>query len=229
MLLAFRRVVTFRRHDARPISNCCCAGNRTQMPETVKLRFRACPKFAPLCGKIARHEERYRPRCPISAAARSGRGFVLVEQEIALAARAADRDPASVKLVAVTKTVPAAIIEEAIAAGQRVFGENRVQEAHAKWPALKAAPSRYRASSHRAAAIEQGARGGRPVRRDRDRRPAQARPRSRRGNGATLASDRVSSCRSTPARNRKRPACCPPRPMRSSRCVATTLGSPSTG
>lgn len=61
----------------------------------------------------------------------------LVEEEITLAARSAGRDPASVKLVAVTKTVPPDVIEEAIGAGQRVFGENRVQEAHAKWPALK--------------------------------------------------------------------------------------------
>jgi pyridoxal phosphate enzyme (YggS family) len=61
----------------------------------------------------------------------------LVRQEIALAAESASRKPSAVKLVAVTKTVPAAVIEEAIAAGQRVFGENRVQEAHAKWPALK--------------------------------------------------------------------------------------------
>jgi pyridoxal phosphate enzyme (YggS family) len=61
----------------------------------------------------------------------------LVRQEIALAAEAAGRKPAKVKLVAVTKTVPAPVIEEAIAAGQRVFGENRVQEASAKWPALK--------------------------------------------------------------------------------------------
>jgi pyridoxal phosphate enzyme (YggS family) len=61
----------------------------------------------------------------------------LVKEEIALAAEAADRDPASVNLVAVTKTVPAAIIEEAIDAGQRLFGENRVQEAQGKWPALK--------------------------------------------------------------------------------------------
>ncbi|MET0688998.1 MAG: YggS family pyridoxal phosphate-dependent enzyme [Methyloceanibacter sp.] len=61
----------------------------------------------------------------------------LVRQEIALAAEAAGRKPASVKLVAVTKTVPAPMIEEAIAAGQRLFGENRVQEARAKWPALK--------------------------------------------------------------------------------------------
>jgi pyridoxal phosphate enzyme (YggS family) len=61
----------------------------------------------------------------------------LVKEEIALAAEAADRDPASANLVAVTKTVPAAIIEEAIDAGQRLFGENRVQEAQGKWPALK--------------------------------------------------------------------------------------------
>jgi pyridoxal phosphate enzyme (YggS family) len=62
----------------------------------------------------------------------------MIEDEILLAARAADRDPRSVKLVAVTKTVPPAVIEQAIAAGQRLFGENRVQEAAAKWPALRA-------------------------------------------------------------------------------------------
>ena len=61
----------------------------------------------------------------------------LVQEEIALAAEAAGRDPDSVKLVAVTKTVAQAVIEQAIGAGQRCFGENRVQEAHAKWPALK--------------------------------------------------------------------------------------------
>jgi pyridoxal phosphate enzyme (YggS family) len=54
-----------------------------------------------------------------------------------MAAEAAGRDPSGVKLVAVTKTVPASIIEEAIEAGQHCFGENRVQEARAKWPALK--------------------------------------------------------------------------------------------
>jgi pyridoxal phosphate enzyme (YggS family) len=61
-----------------------------------------------------------------------------VRRAIAAAARGAKRDPSDVKLVAVTKTVPARVIEEAIAAGQRSFGENRVQEAAAKWPALKA-------------------------------------------------------------------------------------------
>jgi pyridoxal phosphate enzyme (YggS family) len=61
----------------------------------------------------------------------------LVREEIGLAAEAAGRDSASVHLVAVTKTVPPAAIEEAIAMGQRLFGENRVQEAQRKWPALK--------------------------------------------------------------------------------------------
>ena len=61
----------------------------------------------------------------------------LVRQEVALAAEASGRKPAGVKLVAVTKTVPAPMIEEAIEAGQRVFGENRVQEARVKWPAWK--------------------------------------------------------------------------------------------
>jgi pyridoxal phosphate enzyme (YggS family) len=61
----------------------------------------------------------------------------LVLKEIAIAAESAGRDPAGVRLVAVTKTVPASVIEEAIGAGQSCFGENRVQEAHAKWPALK--------------------------------------------------------------------------------------------
>jgi hypothetical protein len=61
----------------------------------------------------------------------------LVRREIALAAEAAGREPQSVQLVAVTKTVPPEIIEQAIGAGQRCFGENRVQEAQRKWTALR--------------------------------------------------------------------------------------------
>src|SRR5882724_7915999 len=54
------------------------------------------------------------------------------------AARKAAIAPApATRLVAVSKTVPEAGIGEAIAAGQRLFGENRVQEAQAKYPALK--------------------------------------------------------------------------------------------
>jgi PLP dependent protein len=61
-----------------------------------------------------------------------------VRDDIAAAARGCGRDPEAVKLVAVTKGVPIQDIEAAIAAGQRRFGENRVQEAKAKWPELKA-------------------------------------------------------------------------------------------
>ncbi len=59
-----------------------------------------------------------------------------VRAEIAKACRDAGRDVATVTLVAVSKTFGAAAIEPVIAAGQRIFGENRVQEARAKWPAL---------------------------------------------------------------------------------------------
>ncbi|MGZ3338162.1 MAG: YggS family pyridoxal phosphate-dependent enzyme [Reyranella sp.] len=61
-----------------------------------------------------------------------------VRQHIAAAARAAGRDPASVTLVAVSKTHGADRGRELLDAGQRVFGENRVQEAEEKFPALKA-------------------------------------------------------------------------------------------
>ncbi len=61
-----------------------------------------------------------------------------VRRRIAAAARSAGREPGDVALVAVTKTFDAAAIRPVIEAGQRVFGENRVQEAEAKWPALKA-------------------------------------------------------------------------------------------
>jgi hypothetical protein len=59
-----------------------------------------------------------------------------VKQEIARACREARRDPTSVTLIAVSKTFGADAISPVIEAGQRVFGENRVQEAKAKWPAL---------------------------------------------------------------------------------------------
>jgi pyridoxal phosphate enzyme (YggS family) len=62
-----------------------------------------------------------------------------VRQHIAAAARAAGRDPASVTLVAVSKTHGADRVRELLEVGQRVFGENRVQEAEEKFPALKVA------------------------------------------------------------------------------------------
>jgi len=61
-----------------------------------------------------------------------------VRGNIAQACAEAARDPAAVSLIAVSKTFGADAIVPVIAAGQRVFGENRVQEAKAKWPELKA-------------------------------------------------------------------------------------------
>jgi PLP dependent protein len=63
-------------------------------------------------------------------------GLADVRAEIARACGNAGRDPATVTLVAISKTFGAGAIEPVIAAGQRVFGENRVQEAKAKWPPL---------------------------------------------------------------------------------------------
>lgn len=56
---------------------------------------------------------------------------------IATAERQANRSPGAVSLVAVSKTFDVDQIRPAIAAGQRVFGENRVQESEGKWPGLK--------------------------------------------------------------------------------------------
>jgi PLP dependent protein len=62
-----------------------------------------------------------------------------VRGRIVEAARAAGRPGDDVALVAVSKTQPASAVREALVAGHRVFGENRVQEAQAKYPALRAA------------------------------------------------------------------------------------------
>lgn len=63
--------------------------------------------------------------------------FVTVRERIAAAARLARRDPAGVTLIAIGKTHPAEAMRPLLDAGQRAFGENRVQEAEGKWPALR--------------------------------------------------------------------------------------------
>ncbi|ESY94145.1 YggS family pyridoxal phosphate-dependent enzyme [Mesorhizobium australicum] len=65
--------------------------------------------------------------------------FFTVKAKIAAAEREAGREAGAVTLVAVSKTFDAADIGPVIEAGQRVFGENRVQEAQGKWPDLKEA------------------------------------------------------------------------------------------
>jgi pyridoxal phosphate enzyme (YggS family) len=64
-----------------------------------------------------------------------------IKARIAKAEREAGREVGSVHLIAVSKTFDSDAIAPVIAAGQRAFGENRVQEARAKWPALKGATS----------------------------------------------------------------------------------------
>ena len=63
--------------------------------------------------------------------------LVAVQQRLAAATAVAKRDPAAVHLVAVTKTFGADHIMPVLEAGHRRFGENRVQEAKGKWPALR--------------------------------------------------------------------------------------------
>jgi len=63
--------------------------------------------------------------------------LTIIQAEIRKAALSNGRDPAEITLVVVSKTFPAEAILPALESGHRVFGENRVQEARAKWPALR--------------------------------------------------------------------------------------------
>lgn len=80
------------------------------------------------CAAIATRMTQASPSQPLSTIAAG----------IADAAALAGRPPAAVTLIAVSKTHPAEAIVPLLAAGQRVFGENRVAEAATKWPALRA-------------------------------------------------------------------------------------------
>jgi PLP dependent protein len=79
-------------------------------------------------------EGRMNPDADVTIAGR----LAALRSEIAALARAAGRAPEEVRLMAVSKTHPASAVETALAAGQRLFGENRVQEAKEKFPPLRA-------------------------------------------------------------------------------------------
>jgi PLP dependent protein len=79
------------------------------------------------------------PQNPSPMTAHLPNGLAAVEQEIARACKDARRERASVTLIAVSKTFAAEAIAPVIEAGQRAFGENRVQEARTKWPGLMSA------------------------------------------------------------------------------------------
>lgn len=65
-------------------------------------------------------------------------GLTDIQSRIATAATAAGRKPADVTLIAVSKVQPPERVEAVLMAGQRIFGENRVQEAAGRWPAFQA-------------------------------------------------------------------------------------------
>src|SRR6202140_3442700 len=79
------------------------------------------------------------PEDPAPLTAHLPTGLSAVEQDIVRACKEAGRDRTEVTLIAVSKTFDAEAITPVIIAGQRVFGENRVQEAKAKWPGLMSA------------------------------------------------------------------------------------------
>src|SRR6202171_2352299 len=79
------------------------------------------------------------PQNPSPITSHLPNGLATVEQEIARPCKGALRCRTSVTLIAVSKTFDADAIAPVIEAGQRVFGENRVQEAKAKWPGLMSA------------------------------------------------------------------------------------------
>lgn len=101
------------------------SARRAARVRVVRPATLAPPAFAPIG----------RGMTPDTPAAR----LAAVRDRIARSARLAGRTPDAVTLIAVSKTHDAAAIAPVIAAGQRVFGENRVQEAQAKWPALREA------------------------------------------------------------------------------------------
>ena len=83
--------------------------------------------------------------------------FTEIHDRIAKAAQKWQRETSDIDLVAVSKRQPIEHVEAALRTGQRHFGENRVQDAQGKWPALK---THYPAASDRTAADKQGE-GGR--------------------------------------------------------------------
>ena len=156
-------------------------------------------------------------------------GLAAVQQEIERACREASRDPASVTLVAVSKTFAADAIEPVIAAGQSVFGENRVQEAKGKWPALLERTPGLELHMIGPLQSNKAKEAVALFRRHPFGRPAEPVRGAGEGNRQARAAGRCCSSRSTPAPRRRRPACCRRTPMRSWRAAATTTGSRSTG
>ena len=143
-----------------------------------------------------------------------------VRQAIARAARDAGRGPEDVTLVCVSKTFAAAEIEPVLQAGQRVFGENRVQEAMEKWPSLREAWPGVELHLIGPLQSNKAHEAVQAVRRHRDRRSRQDRPRARgrnRKDGPPSEALRAGQYRGRTAEGRRPPR---RRPTPSSRAAA---------
>jgi PLP dependent protein len=104
-----------------------------------KSLFRGLSRTAATITRIGHNGQPERPASPGDVKMHgSTERLADVRARIAAAERAAGRAPGSVRLIAVSKTFAADAVRPVIAAGQRVFGENRVQEAKSKWPPLLA-------------------------------------------------------------------------------------------
>src|SRR3954452_3233259 len=113
------------------------------MPEPGGSRSSAGHKSSPCRSSVISQRRGWRRAMALLIAAAMdgaspGGRLAEVRARIAKAARTSGREPGEVTLVAVSKTHGPDAIRPLLAAGQRAFGENRVQEAQAKWPALKA-------------------------------------------------------------------------------------------
>ena len=209
------RSVRRQRAQVRRVKRPACRGQTQRPPGIGVMRWPERPQ----CG-FASGPARCRVRARVTIAAHdTARNVAAVRQRIAALrreiARPRDRGRATRggELVAVSKTYGPEAIAPVIAAGQRVFGENRVQEAKAKWPALQAGTpgvelhligplqsNKAREAVELFDVIE-------TVDRPRICRSAGGRDRARR------AAAPACSSRSTPAPSRRRPACCPRTPM----------------
>ena len=132
-------------------------------------------------------------------------------------------------LVAVGKTHPAEAIEAALAAGQRVFGENRVQEAAAKFPALRARYPDLRLHLIGPLQTNKIKQAVEAVRRDRDGRSRQAGARPGRGTGEERQAPRPLHPGEYRRRSSRRPASCRATPTISSAAAATSYQLPIVG
>ncbi len=112
-------------------------------------------------GRATKQQVRLRRRCCWTrfAAMTIAQNLADILARIEAARKAAVKPAPATQLVAVSKTVAQAGVREALDAGQRVFGENRVQEAQGKFPALKSGLPGPGAVPDRAAADQQGERG----------------------------------------------------------------------